>query len=106
MYVGTIDTSIRVAERGMSISRGAKEALDDKTATPELLVEPMLEQTGEALKDIKDISNRFRSIRIALFEVSYQDDVIFVIFNDGYRRCRGSIPVNPNRTLTHRVRIW
>ncbi|KAG9218389.1 hypothetical protein CCMSSC00406_0010405 [Pleurotus cornucopiae] len=68
VYVGTIDTSIRMAERGMSISRGAKEALDDKTVTPELLVEPMLEQTGDALKDIKDISNRFRSIRVALFE--------------------------------------
>ncbi|KAJ8701268.1 hypothetical protein PTI98_000074 [Pleurotus ostreatus] len=68
VYVGTIDASIRMAERGMSISRGAKEALDDKTLIPEVFVEPMLEQTGEALKDIKDISNRFRGIRVALFE--------------------------------------
>lgn len=95
-----------MAERGMSISRGAKEALDDKTVIPEVFVEPMLEQTGEALKDIKDISNRFRSIRIALFEVSSLDAFVSVAFDDGYRRCRGSIPVNPHPMLVRQVRNW
>lgn len=70
VYTSTISVSIRIAEKGMGISRDAVEALTLKDERTDWIVQPMLETTNQALADAQNILQSFRSIRVSLYEVS------------------------------------
>lgn len=70
VYTSTINVSIRIAEKGMGISRNAADALALKGDRTDWIVEPMLVTTREALEDVKGILESFRSIRVSLYDVS------------------------------------
>ncbi|KAG9218418.1 hypothetical protein CCMSSC00406_0007981 [Pleurotus cornucopiae] len=68
VYTSTISVSIRIAEKGMGISRDAVEALTLKDERTDWIVQPMLETTNQALADAQNILQSFRSIRVSLYE--------------------------------------
>ncbi|KDQ22122.1 hypothetical protein PLEOSDRAFT_163028 [Pleurotus ostreatus PC15] len=67
IYVGTIDTSLGIAEKGIAICQDVKAILDDPNLEIVLMVDFMLVKAKEVLDDVTSISSRFREIRVALY---------------------------------------
>ncbi|KDQ29766.1 hypothetical protein PLEOSDRAFT_1103780 [Pleurotus ostreatus PC15] len=68
VYVGTIDTSLGIAQKGIAISRDVKAILEDPKLELALMVDFMLVKAKEVLDDVTSISGRFREIRVALYD--------------------------------------
>ncbi|KAF9487589.1 hypothetical protein BDN71DRAFT_1594421 [Pleurotus eryngii] len=68
VYVGTIDTSLGIAQKGIAICRDVKAILEDPKLELALMVDFMLVKAKEVLDDVASISGRFREIRVALYD--------------------------------------
>ncbi len=69
IYVGTIDTSLGIAEKGIAICRDIKAMLDDPKLELLTMAEFMLGKAKEVVGDVATMWARFRVIRTALYDV-------------------------------------
>ncbi|KAF4564038.1 hypothetical protein EYR36_003289 [Pleurotus pulmonarius] len=70
VYVGTIDTSLEIAEKGVAICRDVKAIIEDPKLELALMVDVMLVKARDVLDDVTSISSRFRDIRMALYDAT------------------------------------
>lgn len=90
VYVGTIDTSLRIAQKGIAICRDVKAILEDPKLELALMVDFMLVKAKEVLDDVTSISEGFREIRVALYDVRSFASNAMEMLTVVYRKCNES----------------